>query len=186
MSSDYPRPLMSFSGSVQNSDDKMSSYQSGVQSSYHSSVTDDDLEEARQRLLAHQYDQDAEVNHTDQLTNGGLYQAGRNGGLYQAVPNGGLYEAGPNGGLYQAGTTGLPPPVTVEPPTDNQSRVSRYGSVSTTASNAAQKKPPHGKRYRLPLLILLGFDWGLVVFLSIICWVLHVSITCVLSLIAPQ
>ena len=159
MSADRSRPLMSFSGSVQNSDDKMASYQSGVQSSYHSSITDDDLEEARQRLLAHQYDQEAEDNH-------------------QAEDN--HPDQLPNGRLYQAGTRGLPPPVVVEPLPDNQSRVSRYGSLSTTASNTTQKKTSQMKRYRLPLLILLGFDWGLVVFLSIICWVLHVSISEVL------
>jgi len=86
--------------------------------SLRSSGTDEDLEEARQRLLVHQEE---------------------------------------NGAGYTA-------PLPQHQQRDNQTR---YGSVSTLQSSPA-KKTPSMKRYRLPFLILLVFDWGLVVFLSII------------------
>lgn len=44
---------------------------------------------------------------------------------------------------------------------------SQYGSVSSSLPSSGRAKPK-GKRYRLPFLILLVFDCGLVVFLSII------------------
>ena len=126
-----------------------SSYHSGAPSSYHSSGTDDDLEEARQRLLAHQYEPDTEPEETP-----------------LAIPPG-VYQRGPL-------ENGAPARILITEPSnaDNNSRGSRYGSVS---AYPPQRKPhPRVKRYRLPLLILLGFDWGLVVFLSVICFVLLV------------
>lgn len=101
--------------------------------SLRSSGTDEDLEEARQRLLAHQEE---------------------------------------NGAGYTA-------PLSQHQQRDNQTR---YGSVSTLQSSPA-KKTPSMKRYRLPFLILLVFDWGLVVFLSIICSVVSNNVqTNVISL----
>lgn len=159
-SADLQRPLMSFSTTIQQ--DKMASYQS----SYHSSVTDDDLEEARQRLLAHQYHQDTEDSEPNLTRHRTPYQA--NGvDIPRELPRDVLGNPNP------------PPTVVVDHLTaDNQSRGSRYGSVSTTVSVTTPQKrvPTQWRRYRLPLLILLAFNWGLVVFLSLICWVLHVSI----------
>ena len=43
-----------------------------------------------------------------------------------------------------------------------------YGSVSTLQS-IQQKVTPKIKRYRIPFLILIAFDFGMVIFLSIIC-----------------
>jgi hypothetical protein len=49
-----------------------------------------------------------------------------------------------------------------------------YGSVGpgslagSLASHAQNRKPVKRKRYRIPFLILLAFDWGLVVFLSVV------------------
>ena len=53
-------------------------------------------------------------------------------------------------------------------------RPSHYGSVPPLLPVSADTYPSSRrkstrKRYRLPFLILLVFDWGLVVFLSIIC-----------------
>ena len=47
-------------------------------------------------------------------------------------------------------------------------RDGNYGSVSTLQS-IQQKPAPKIKRYRIPFLILLAFDFGMVIFLSIIC-----------------
>ena len=97
--------------------------------SLRSSITEEDLEDARQRLLLHQEEDDAEY------------------------------------------TTPLPP----HQPVRSQAQ---YGSVSTIQSSQTTR-PPNPKRYRLPFLILLVFDFGLIVFLSIICSVVgntsHVS-----------
>ena len=87
--------------------------------SLRSSITEEDLEDARQRLLLHQEEDDTEY------------------------------------------TTPLPP----HQPARSQAQ---YGSVSTIQSSQATR-PPKPKRYRLPFLILLVFDFGLIVFLSIIC-----------------
>ena len=46
---------------------------------------------------------------------------------------------------------------------------SRYGSVSSSLPSTTRSKPKT-KRYRLPLFILLVFDCGLVIFLSIIAY----------------
>lgn len=54
-------------------------------------------------------------------------------------------------------------------------RPAQYGSVAT--GNLSRKRAPRSKRYRLPFLILLAFEWGLVVFLSIIC----TKVSCPLS-----
>ena len=43
-----------------------------------------------------------------------------------------------------------------------------YGSVSTLQS-IQPKVTPKIKRYRIPFLILIAFDFGMVIFLSIIC-----------------
>ncbi len=45
-----------------------------------------------------------------------------------------------------------------------------YGSVATMNSitSMGRRKPPRKKRYRLPFLILLAFDWGMVIFFSIV------------------
>lgn len=88
--------------------------------SLHSSITEEDLEDARQRLLLHQEE---------------------------------------NGTEY---TTPLPP----HQPVRNQTQ---YGSVSTIQSSQTTRPPATSKSYRLPFLILLVFDFGLIVFLSIIC-----------------
>ena len=87
--------------------------------SLRSSITEEDLEDARQRLLLHQEEDDTEY------------------------------------------TTPLPP----HQPARSQAQ---YGSVSTVQSSQATR-PLKPKRYRLPFLILLVFDFGLIVFLSIIC-----------------
>ena len=87
--------------------------------SLRSSITEEDLEDARQRLLLHQEEDDTEY------------------------------------------TTPLPP----HQPARSQAQ---YGSVSTIQSSQATR-PSNPKRYRLPFLILLVFDFGLIVFLSIIC-----------------
>ena len=97
------------------------------------SATEEDLEGARQRLLEHQYDQDA--HHTEPVNE--IQPA------TLEIP-------------YQ---NGVPPPPL---------RGGNYGSVSTLQS-AQQKTPTKIKRYRLPFLILLAFDFGMVIFLSIIC-----------------
>lgn len=47
-------------------------------------------------------------------------------------------------------------------------RDGNYGSVSTLQS-IQQKDSPKIKRYRIPFLILVAFDFGMVIFLSIIC-----------------
>ena len=44
----------------------------------------------------------------------------------------------------------------------------RYGSVSSSSLPSSGRQKPKVKRYRLPFLILLVFDCGLVIFLSII------------------
>ena len=49
----------------------------------------------------------------------------------------------------------------------------QYGSVSSTAPSARHK--PKTKRYRMPFLILIVFNFGLVAFLSIICYESGVS-----------
>ena len=49
----------------------------------------------------------------------------------------------------------------------------QYGSVSSTTPSTRHK--PKSKRYRMPFLILLVFDCGLVAFLSIICYESGVS-----------
>lgn len=96
-----------------------------------SSITEGDLEEARQRLLEHQYDHD---DQTEPVT-----------------------ETEPT--LAAPHRIRLPP---------TPLRDGNYGSVSTLQS-IQQKPAPRNKRYRIPLLILLVFDFGMVVFLSIIC-----------------
>ncbi len=165
---DHYRPLRSLTGSSIQQDDSMAStdYHSlsgaPAPASYHSHVsvtnsvtTDDDLEVARQRLLLAQADdEDPEVSSIAPLLSGSdsppfLYQRG-----------------GLNGGPQRT--------VAIEAPlSETVSRGSRYGSVSSTVPNG-RKTMSKEKRYRLPLLILLGFDWGMVIFLSIICFVLKV------------
>lgn len=49
----------------------------------------------------------------------------------------------------------------------------QYGSVSSSVPSSRSK--PRSKRYRLAFLILLGFNFGLIVFLSIICYDAQVS-----------
>ncbi|XP_064399305.1 stAR-related lipid transfer protein 3-like isoform X2 [Halichondria panicea] len=151
------RPLRSFTGSVQ-PEDSMSSTNyhtaSAQDSSYNGStrgsMTDEDLEVARQRLLqAQAEDEEPEVSSIAPLLP--AYEPPYQGGVANGFPH----------------TTIL---VDDQLP-DNQSRTSRYGSMSTTVST--QRKTVNEKRYRLPLLILLGFDWGIVVFMSIICFVLN-------------
>ena len=93
--------------------------------SLRSSITEEDLEDARQRLLLHQEEDGTEY------------------------------------------TTPLPP----HQPVRNQTQ---YGSVSTIQSSQTTRPPATPKRYRLPFLILLVFDFGLIVFLSIICSVVGV------------
>ena len=47
-----------------------------------------------------------------------------------------------------------------------------YGAIPPTnqdAHRSQRKRDGRRKRYRLPFLILLTFDWGLMIFLSIIC-----------------
>ena len=104
-----------------------------------SSATDDDLEEARQRLLVHQ-----EENGRPEYT----------------------------------------APLPQRQPCDNQTR---YGSVSTLQSTTQAKRAPTNKRFRLPFFIILVFDWGLVIFLSIICSVVSSSSiqSCLVSPQAP-
>lgn len=49
--------------------------------------------------------------------------------------------------------------------------VHNYGAVTPRDSPAPPQAPSNqnkAKRYRLPFLIILGFDWGLVVFLSVL------------------
>ena len=55
-----------------------------------------------------------------------------------------------------------------------------YGSVATMSvtSQPNRAKTTPTKRYRLPLIILLAFDWGLVVFFSVV-----VMKVCYLSLV---
>ena len=101
------------------------------------SVVEDGLEEARQRLLMHQDDQDSD----DDKDQG------------PAVVGRGL-------------------PFIPEAPPTVLTQTTRYGSVSTLQSNQ-QRKVVRGKRYRLAFLILLAFDLGLIVFLSIICTQVH-------------
>lgn len=158
------RPLRSFTGSSIQQGDSMASTEyhslSGTQPSYHgsvrSSVTDEDLEVARQRLLlAQAEEEDPEISSIAPL----LSQSESPPMLYPGE--------GVNGGPRRTVAIEAPIP-------DNHSRTSRYGSVSTTVSNHRSKTVSGQKRYRLPLLILLGFDWGMVVFLSIICFVLKV------------
>ena len=96
-----------------------------------SSITEGDLEEARQRLLEHQYDHE-----------------------YQTEP---VTEIEPT--LAVPHRTRLP---------STPLRDGNYGSVSTLQS-IQQKSAPKTKRYRIPFLILLVFDFGMVIFLSIIC-----------------
>ena len=91
-----------------------------------SSTTEGDLEEARQRLLEHHYDQ--EEHSTDPAN-----------------------EATCRNGSH---------PVLL--------RDGNYGSVSTLQS-IQQRDSPKIKRYRIPFLILVAFDFGMVIFLSIIC-----------------
>ena len=91
-----------------------------------------DLEEARQRLVLHQYDQD-ECNTEN--------------------------EVHVRTGLEHPHGSGLPP---------TPLRNGNYGSVSTLQS-IQQKAPPKVKRYRIPFLVLMAFDFGMVIFLSIIC-----------------
>lgn len=91
-----------------------------------------DLEEARQRLVLHRYDQDE--RHTEAVL---------------STPT----------TLEHHREHGLPP---------TQLRNGSYGSVSTLQS-IQQKAPPKVKRYRIPFLILIAFDFGMVIFLSIIC-----------------
>ena len=96
-----------------------------------SSITEGDLEEARQRLLEHHYDHE-----------------------YNTEP---VTETEPT--LAVPHRTQLPP---------TPLRDGNYGSVSTLQS-IQQKPAPRIKRYRIPFLILLVFDFGMVIFLSIIC-----------------
>ena len=49
----------------------------------------------------------------------------------------------------------------------------QYGSVSSSVPSTRSK--PRVKRHRLAFLILLGFNFGLIVFLSIICYDARVS-----------
>ncbi len=64
------------------------------------------------------------------------------------------------------------PPMTALPTTTvNETRQwPTYGSVTTmsVSSQANRAKPVTTKRYRLPFIILLAFDWGLVVFFSVV------------------
>ena len=108
-----------------------------------SSTTEGDLEEARQRLLEHQYDHEY---HTDPVN-----------------------EVQPT--LAVPHRTRLPP---------TPLRDGNYGSV-TTLQSIQQKPAPRIKRYRIPFLILLAFDFGMVIFLSIICSEVHVHVACVLE-----
>lgn len=98
-----------------------------------SSITEGDLEEARQRLLEHQYDHE-----------------------YDTEP---VTETEPTLAVPHGHRTQLPPAPL---------RDGNYGSVSTLQS-IQQKPAPRIKRYRIPFLILLVFDFGMVIFLSIIC-----------------
>ncbi len=158
---DRYRPLRSFTGSVQPEDSMASTNYhtaSAQDSSYHGStrgsMTDEDLEVARQRLLqAQAEDEEPEVSSIAPLLP--PHEPPYQGGVANGVPH----------------TTVL---IDNQSPgnNDNQSRTSRYGSMSTTIST--QRKTVNEKRYRLPLLILLGFDWGIVIFMSIICFVLNV------------
>ena len=91
-----------------------------------------DLEEARQRLVLHQYDQEECNTENDVHVRTALEH--------------------PHG-------SGLPP---------TPLRHGNYGSVSTLQS-IQQKAPPKVKRYRIPFLVLIAFDFGMVIFLSIIC-----------------
>lgn len=98
-----------------------------------SSITEGDLEEARQRLLEHQYDRE-----------------------YNTEP---VTETEPPLAVPHGHRTQLP---------HMPLRDGNYGSVSTLQS-IQQKPAPRIKRYRIPFLILLVFDFGMVIFLSIIC-----------------
>jgi len=48
--------------------------------------------------------------------------------------------------------------------------ISNYGSMAghSLTSQFGRKKKVGGKRYRLPLLILLALDWGLIILFSIV------------------
>ncbi len=165
--SEHFRPLRSFTGGSSLQDESMatstdyhslSDTQPNRPGSVRSFVTDEDLEVARQKLLlAQAEDEDPEISSIAPL----LPESESPPMLYQG------HQEAVNGGPHRTVAIETPLP-------DNHSRTSRYGSVSMSVSN--RRKTPLDKRYRLPLLILLGFDWGMVVFLSIICFVLKVRL----------
>jgi hypothetical protein len=69
--------------------------------------------------------------------------------------------------LYPQIHTLATPPVPLAP-TMPQVTHTQYGSVSSTSLPSSTRSKPKTKRYRLPFFILLLFDCGLVIFLSII------------------
>ena len=91
-------------------------------------ITEEDLEEARVRLLEHQSDHTELIDEVEPIS---------------AAPF----------------RTELPPAAL---------RDGNYGSV-TTLQSIQQRTAPKIKRYRIPFLILLAFDFGMVIFLYIIC-----------------
>lgn len=56
-----------------------------------------------------------------------------------------------------------------------------YGSVTTSIASQRSRKLVSGKRYRIPFFILLSFNWGLVIFFSIVVSSVSVCVDCVFS-----
>ena len=112
-----------------------------------SSITEGDLEDARQRLLEHQYVLEYNTEPVTEIE------------PTLAVPH----------------RAQLPP---------TPLRDGNYGSVSTLQS-IQQKPAPKIKRYRIPFLILLAFDFGMVIFLSVICSEVGQVSACTWSILRP-
>ena len=79
--------------------------------------------------------------------------------------------------LYPQIHTLATPPVPLAP-TMPQVTHTQYGSVSSTSLPSSTRSKPKTKRYRLPFFILLLFDCGLVIFLSIISYDSKVTVYC--------
>ena len=134
-------------------------------SSRSSMTTIEDLEELRQRLLEHQHHHEDGVQGDEDDRMGGYYPAQSTLPVHTGITTLGVPS------IYSRGVPSDPPD---------------YGTVRRVQDSQVITQPKtKAKRYRLPFLIMLGFDWGLIIFLSILLAKVPVGWSCVCVCVYP-